>query len=511
MRIPASERSALSTATLPRGVRRALDAMRDDPARIFSMTGLAAIAGLSVRTLQRQFRDFVGKTPRAVLAELRLELARRSLLGAPGDATVSAIAAHCGFRHLGRFASAYRRRYGESPSSTLERRRNETAGAPALHDAPLQGERPTIAVTAFAFEGEEAFVDFAAELVRVLSRQKWLRIAPADRARYRLGGNVRRLEGRDARMIVTLEDAASGSYLWADRWEGAPRDLVNLAERTASRIAGAIVAAVRDAELTRFRAEDAAAGSAWDLTMRALPCVISGDAAEQARALEFLEQAMEIAPGDPLPMSLAAWCHGLRGSVYLSPKRKDEKERALLLARKADDLNIANASTEALLASGYVLAGDLSRAAAHIERALAIDGGNSWAWGRGGLIRAYRGEPEEAIDWLKIALSLAPVDVMNAFFCAGIGTAHFHRGRFRQAIHWFTRASAESPKAVWINHLLASACALGGHPEEARRSLRKWTAAYPDATIADIRGSMPFPPPILDRIADGLERIGMRG
>jgi len=37
----------------------------------------------------------------------------------PARVTVSAVAHRWGFAHLGRFASAYRARFGESPSVTL--------------------------------------------------------------------------------------------------------------------------------------------------------------------------------------------------------------------------------------------------------------------------------------------------------------------------------------------------------------------------------------------------------
>jgi AraC-like DNA-binding protein len=37
----------------------------------------------------------------------------------PDSVTVTQVAGRWGFVHLGRFASAYRRKFGESPSATL--------------------------------------------------------------------------------------------------------------------------------------------------------------------------------------------------------------------------------------------------------------------------------------------------------------------------------------------------------------------------------------------------------
>jgi len=68
----ASHDVSSANSPLPRGVRRALDAMRANLGRNWRLTELAAIAGTSGRTLQRQFLTFVGKTPRAVLREIGL-------------------------------------------------------------------------------------------------------------------------------------------------------------------------------------------------------------------------------------------------------------------------------------------------------------------------------------------------------------------------------------------------------------------------------------------------------
>jgi transcriptional regulator GlxA family with amidase domain len=58
--------------------------------------------------------------PMTYLRNLRLAQAHRALGAADFDATTVAQIAHdSGFVHLGRFAGAYRARYGISPSQTL--------------------------------------------------------------------------------------------------------------------------------------------------------------------------------------------------------------------------------------------------------------------------------------------------------------------------------------------------------------------------------------------------------
>lgn len=104
----------------PRAIRRVLDTIHDEPERAFSVTDLAVLGGMSVRSLQEGFRRHVGRTPMSHLQHVRLARAHEDLRRAdPARTTVAAVAHRWGFAHLGRFASAYRAEFGQSPSETL--------------------------------------------------------------------------------------------------------------------------------------------------------------------------------------------------------------------------------------------------------------------------------------------------------------------------------------------------------------------------------------------------------
>ncbi|PWI13573.1 AraC family transcriptional regulator [Streptomyces sp. Act143] len=104
----------------PASVKRVMDAVQERPAEAYDATRLAQLARVSVRTLQEAFRRHVGMSPMAYVYDVRLQRVRDELRAAgPGTTTVSDVAHRWGFVHLGRFASRYRERFGETPSRTL--------------------------------------------------------------------------------------------------------------------------------------------------------------------------------------------------------------------------------------------------------------------------------------------------------------------------------------------------------------------------------------------------------
>lgn len=103
----------------PRMVREALALFEADPSRVLTVTELAEAAGCSIRSLQEGFQRYVGCSPMEYLRDVRLQRVHAALMAAEPGASVAAIAHSYGFGHLGRFAQAYRRRFGELPSQTV--------------------------------------------------------------------------------------------------------------------------------------------------------------------------------------------------------------------------------------------------------------------------------------------------------------------------------------------------------------------------------------------------------
>jgi transcriptional regulator GlxA family with amidase domain len=115
------QRSPRTGTVMPATVRRAVAHIDANAHRPLQLADIAAAAGAGARALQNGFRQHLDTTPLAYLQRVRLEAARRELLGgdpAQGD-TVADVAARWGFANAGRFAAAYRALFDELPGQTL--------------------------------------------------------------------------------------------------------------------------------------------------------------------------------------------------------------------------------------------------------------------------------------------------------------------------------------------------------------------------------------------------------
>jgi transcriptional regulator GlxA family with amidase domain len=101
----------------PRTLRLAEDYLEAHLADQITVEDIAEAAGVSVRGLQLAFREHRGTSPMGFWRDRRLARAHQGLVA--GEGSVTDMALKCGFYHFGRFAAAYRMKYGRSPSDTL--------------------------------------------------------------------------------------------------------------------------------------------------------------------------------------------------------------------------------------------------------------------------------------------------------------------------------------------------------------------------------------------------------
>jgi TolB-like protein/Flp pilus assembly protein TadD len=527
---------------IPYDLKRALDYMRESVGRKISVTDLVAHSGVAERTLHKHFRAFMAVSPLEYWRRLRLAAAREDLLKGATGTSVTAVATRFGFSHFGRFSQHYRACFGETPSTTLRRsrmaergragRRREDeaddAGAVAVA-ARWSRERPTVAIlpcqVSAAEPGHRFFAECVAEgIAAALCRVRSLsvavprssrsvgardpqRLARELGARYLLIGSIAQ-SGERLRITIRLLDATTESHVWGDIYDGDTADQLALQDRVTEGVIRAIAPCIRGAEIDRARRKPPNDLDAYGFTMRAFPFVFAAFPQAAKRALELLDRAMEIDPDYAPATALAAWCHAqlVIHNGSLSPRR--ERARSLLLSERAGILDPDDPLVLTARGAVHTVAGHLDHAGNLVARALALDPTFVWGWDRSGWVKAFQGEPEAAIKQFNQATRLdsRPPDANRLI---GIGSAHFDAGRYDQAVLWKRKALQQQPGTAWINRTLSVSYARLGERRAALESIDALHRYSADLTIGKIVAAIPFTQDFLDRVAEGLDDLGL--
>lgn len=103
-------------------MRRFHRELADNPDRAVYVPEICAAIRVPERTLRLCCQEQLGMSPKRYLTIRRMHLAHRLLLASSrAEVSVTEAAMSFGFWHFGRFATDYRRLFGESPSVTLHR------------------------------------------------------------------------------------------------------------------------------------------------------------------------------------------------------------------------------------------------------------------------------------------------------------------------------------------------------------------------------------------------------
>lgn len=292
--------------------------------------------------------------------------------------------------------------------------RDSAASAPPL----ALPDKPSIAVLPFdniSGDPEEAyFADGIAEdLITALSRTSSLFVIARNSSfafrqakhdirtigsrlgvRYVVDGSVRKAGSR-VRLTAQLIEAASGSQLWADRFDGALDQIFELQDQIIASVIGAIAPKLRAVEIARAARKRPDSLDAYDLVLRSLPLQAAMTKASLDEAIDLLDRAVALSPDYAEALAFGAWCRSLRPSNgYSSDPARDLREAAELAG---EALRADRGSPVVLRCAGFVvlfterdypLAWDL------IDRSLSIDpnSANAWAWR--GFVSAFAGNPE---------------------------------------------------------------------------------------------------------------------
>jgi TolB-like protein/Flp pilus assembly protein TadD len=369
----------------------------------------------------------------------------------------------------------------------------------------------------------------AEEIITGLSRFRWISCIPASssdvstgerssarRERppdydFKLDGTIQRTHDR-VRIMARLHDMhASGSVVWARRFDHAVADAMTVQENL-----GAAIVAQIDPELLIHVAERNAARNhadptAHDLVLRAIPSIYRLDHGGFNAAGELLEAAIVANPRSSVAHAWFAYWHLFLVGQGWAQDPNAASTRAVDLAERAVTLDPGDA--RALTLAGHVR-GFLGRrpeeATTLHDRALALNPNLALAWCFSGLAKAYRGDYDEAEKCILRAVRLSPSDPHLFFFDMALTMPYLLRGDYATAAEIGRRAIELNPG--FSSSYKGQLAALGhlGWQREAGEALSRLLVIEPRFSVAGAIARSPMQIPAdIARYAEGLRLAGV--
>jgi len=383
-----------------------------------------------------------------------------------------------------------------------ERASSPQPGPAASTQPPLVlPDKPSIAVLPFQnMSGDpeqEYFADgMVEEIITALSRIRWLFVIARNSSftykgrtvevkqvgrelgvRYVLEGSVRKAGGR-VRITAQLIDALSDAHLWADRFDGSLEDVFELQDKIALNVAGVIEPALQAAEIRRSVARPTNDLTAYDLYLRAIAPLRSGERGKEIylQGLDLVGKAIELDARYGTALAFAAFCHHILHFAGWTDDGGADRGAGIDLARRA--IAVAGNDPEVLGSAARVLGyfgEDLTAAIALMDRALELNPSFALGWQWSGWLRLWAGYPDIGIEHFETSMRLNPLQG-RADPYLGIGMGHFFARRFEDAAATLLLSLQEGPSWAPTYRFLASCYAHLGRLDEAREAVARLRA-----------------------------------
>ena len=386
--------------------------------------------------------------------------------------------------------------------------------AAATPPAPPLPDRPAIAVLPFVnMSGEpeqEYFSDGISEdIITALSKLRWFfviarnssyvykgkavhmkQIAEELGVGYVVEGSVRK-GGDRVRITAQLNDVATGSHIWAERYDRGLADLFAVQDEITEAIVAAIEPQLYAAENFHARRKPPDSLDAWDLVMRALSHYWRVTRQDNLVAQALLEKATAIDPGYGQALGVLAASHTFSAHMGWADMAESAPiaERSALAAILVDS---EDPWAHHALGCVYLFTRRFDDSLAEFELALRLNPNFSMAQGYYGLALSYSGRWEEAIVAAHRALRLSPRDPFSAVYCGIAAYAHFNGRNYEEAMRRAREGIRQRGDFVGAHRVLTAAAGMAGQGDVAGAALHELRRAQPNISLAWIASQMPI-------------------
>ena len=307
--------------------------------------------------------------------------------------------------------------------------------------------------------------------------------------RYIVEGSLRPVD-HQIRVSAQLIDATNGAQLWADRFDGQAKNVLELQDQIARAIAARIEPELVRAEIALIRRRRDANPDAWSFYRQGAGVISLKGWSEEtlAQATTLLRQATTLDPDFALARShLALFLslgarHGLLKDVAaVVTEARAEAERAVA---------IDHDTSEVLGYAGCALAelGDVQRGSEILERAIENDPSNAQAWVALGTSLCFlQNMGDLGLEKLRHGLRLSPRDHRLGFWGTFYALALARHHRLAEAHEEARAACRRDPEFYAARIVMAFAAAGLGRKEEATAALREAGRLRPRLSLEEIQ------------------------
>ena len=301
--------------------------------------------------------------------------------------------------------------------------------------------------------------------------------------RYVLEGSVQRSDRR-VRITGQLIDAATGSHVWADRFEGDLAEVFDLQDRLTEDVVGILEPQIRRAEIERARRARPDNLHAYDLYLRALPHVYAMRPADNELGLNLLNEAMRLDPEYTPARAFASWCYEQRVTREWSSLQPEDAGRAIQLARETLDADTGDANAISIAGFVLVMVGrDYEPGLAALRDAVRLNPFDVFVLMNGGWGEVWAGSLDDAVALFQRAKALSPRDPAASFVVTGLAMVALLAGDYEEAVERASEAAALYPAWDATFFVLALALAHADRLDEARDAFARTSELLQGASL----------------------------
>jgi TolB-like protein len=405
-------------------------------------------------------------------------------------------------------------------------------GADAV--TPPFPHKPTLAVIPFEDISEEGGQTYfahgiAEDIITALSKNRWLLVLArnstisfrdqqlpaaeiADKldCDYLVTGSVRRIDER-VRINVQLIDGATGSHIWAERYDRDIEDIFDLQDEITETIAARVEPELGTVERQRAKRKAPQTLDAWDHYLLGLEQLYTFGKDGNEKAQSLFRKAIGLDPEFSQAYARLAYAMILNMVYFDAEPDADVLDEALQISRKSVALDEQDAVAHFTLGRVHLARSEYEQAIYELKTALELNPCLAVTHCGLGDALTYADQPSDAIEHFEQAIRLSPHDPYRWGFYAYRSLAHLFLHEYEAAAEWAEKATQVTNVQYWAYAHRVAALGYLSRSDETRSAVQALLRHKSDFSCKFARSHLFYikNEEQMDTYLEGLRRAGI--